>query len=351
MADSNLRDSDVLREIFELPMEWVKALYSMEYCLTKHSTDDERNDEKRLYKEKWLDRWEDNVTQHFRDLTHDEEYSLICDDIALQEYIRVLSQNATQKSYSYLIIIESLFFRPFYEFEVNDPGSSDQAVSMNQSSLRLRYKLDIEYLKMFTRAMNIDDEILDTFKQRFRKAYMAISGQNKFIAIAAIVSGIAIAVTAGLASPAVAVLAAGPGLYGAAAISHGLAVIGGGAIAIGGYGMAGGIAVLVASGGILGIVGGAGVGLMLSSSPKMAVFLASKLEVFFREVLINILEDKQSAEEVLNGQSAFIDSINKLLNERLANPNPDRKKIKHIIKVLEYLIRGLARNRKYLMDH
>ena len=58
------------------------------------------------------------------------------------------------------------------------------------------------------------------------------------------------------------------GLYGAAAVSAGLAFLGGGAIAAGGLGMAGGTAVIIGGGAILGI----GVGSQINK-----IFLTSSL--------------------------------------------------------------------------
>jgi hypothetical protein len=70
--------------------------------------------------------------------------------------------------------------------------------------------------------------------------------------------GVAIAVTAGAAAPAIGMLiGSGMGLSGAAATSAGLAAVGGGALAAGGAGVAGGTSILIATGAAAGAVGGA----------------------------------------------------------------------------------------------
>ncbi len=344
-ANKHFDDADILKDIFELPMEWVMGLYSIEYCLTKHSISKETNDEKRLAKEEWLQLWKISTTNHFRAKTNDNEFTLICDDIALQEYLRKLNKKTKQKSYSYLVIIESMFFRPYYDLglEINKDADSP--------SFNFRYKLDTDYLSIFTRAMGIDNKLLDRFTPRFKKAYMAISGKGTVVAISAILSGLLIAVSAGALAPEIAVLFSAAGLSGAAAISSGLAALGGGAIAIGGYGMAGGITVLVASGGILGIAGGAGVGALVASSPNVAIFLASKLEVYFREVLLPLLNDPGAAKKILKGQSSFIDTLSDMLNEKSAIPDTDKKVIKTLMKAIKFLQAGLQRNRNTLIKY
>lgn len=71
--------------------------------------------------------------------------------------------------------------------------------------------------------------------------------------VAAIGTGLGVAVIALLLANPIGALFAAPGLYGAAAVSSGLATLGGGSIAAGGLGMVGGTAVIGAVGAASGI--------------------------------------------------------------------------------------------------
>lgn len=93
---------------------------------------------------------------------------------------------------------------------------------------------------------------------------------------AGLVSGLAMATVAVIAAPAIAGVIGGLfGLHGAAAMSFGLALLGGGPLAAGGLGMAGGVAVLGTSGGLLGIASGGGsTASFLARLPKESIALS-----------------------------------------------------------------------------
>jgi len=209
--------------------------------------------------------------------------------------------------------------------------------------------LDIDYLSSLSQELNINKQLINRFQKRFKRSYMFLSGKATTVIICAVVAGVAIAVTAGVMAPSVALLFAAPGLYGAVAISSGLAAIGGGAVAIGGAGMLGGITVLVTTGGILGVVGGAGIGALVASSPALATIIAAKLEVYFREVLLPIINDPDKARNILRGQEAFIKTLNEQLEQSSSIPDSDKKAIKLLQKAIKVLQRGLDRNRNALL--
>lgn len=342
MNKNELNDSDVLQEIFELPKEWVKALYSIEYCLTKHSISKENNEEKRKKKEKWLQKWEEGIIAHLSVKLEDKNISLVCDDIALQEYLRKLNSESTQKSHAYLIIIEALFFKPYYPLDKTDTDKESEKREFN-------YRLDTDYLSSFSVELNIDKQLLSRFKNRFRRSYMIVSGKEEKMVMVSVASGIAIAITGGLMAPQIVLAFAAEGTYGAAAISSGLAALGGGVIATGG--MLGGVTVLVTTGGILGVAGGAVIGALVANSPALAAIIAAKLEVYYKEVLLPILKDPETARSILRGQESFISKLTEQLDKSPKITPDDKKAIKTLIKAIKVLQKGVARNRRALLEY
>lgn len=343
MKKNEQNEGLTLEELFDLPIEWVKALYSIEYCLTQNSINIERNSEKKLEKQKWLQNWERGVLAQFKKV--DENFSLICDNLALCEYLGVVKRSSQQKSHAYLVVIESLFFVPY------SPLDTSNTIAFEMGKTILNYRLDIDFLSSFTREIGVDKELLNRFKRRFANSSLALSGKMATMAIIGVASGIVIAVTAGIAAPAVALLFAAEGLTGAAAISSGLAALGGGAIAAGGTGMLGGIVVLVTSGGILGVTGGATVAALVAQSPQLALLMASKLEVYFREVLLPILKDTNLAKKLLREQELFIQQLNTKLESGHVPSGDKEKYIRNLKKAIEILQKALNRNRKALIDY
>ncbi|MGB7894040.1 MAG: hypothetical protein WCF82_19350 [Microcoleus sp.] len=134
-----------------------------------------------------------------------------------------------------------------------------------------------------------------------------------------------------------------PGLSGAAAVSAVLATLGGGAIAAGGFGMAGGMAVIVAGGSILGASAGVGVGALFSQSPDTALIQAAKLEVVMREIVV-IQKDIHKAQEILKQQRLAIRSLEDKLDELLLNQQKNHKEIENLKRAIEYLKKALERN-------
>lgn len=343
MKHDEFSNEDVLREIFELPEDWAKALYSIEYCLTKHSISNETNADKKRIKQKWLQNWEEGICSQFNSRNEDKEFSLVCDDAALKEYLKNLNSDTTQRSHAYLIVIESLLFVPYYDLKTRAENG--------QSSSKVKYSLDVDYLSGLIEDLNIDKKMLERFRKKFFKSWMVLSDQASTIITIAVASGVALALTAGLLAPQIALLFAASGLTGAAAISSGLAALGGGAVATGGFGMLGGITVLVSAGGILGIAGGTAIGALAANSPTLASLIAAKLEVYFRDVVLPILHDPDTARRILRGQESFIIALNKQLELSPNVTDADRKAIKLIEKIIKILQKGLNRNRKALLDY
>ena len=107
--------------------------------------------------------------------------------------------------------------------------------------------------------------------------------------------------------------------------------------------MAGGMAVIVAGGSILGASAGVGVGALFSQSPDTALIQAAKLEVVMREIVV-IQKDIRKAQEILKEQRLAIRSIEDQLDELLLNQQKNHKEIENLKRAIEYLKKALERN-------
>lgn len=342
MGNQERTYTDVLQDIFNLPKEWAKALFSIEYCLTAHSISKDSNDKKRRLKSKWLQNWEKSIDNQFNTTPSDQPFSLIRNELALKEFLKQLSRDTEQKSHAYSIIIEALFFAPYFPLALSSKADD------KNSKIKLKYKTDIDYLASFASILNIDRDLLKMFQKRFTKAYMSISGKKQVALLTGLAAGVLIVISAGMMAPKVILMCAAPGLTGAAAISSGLATLGGGAIAAGGTGMMGGTVVLVTTGGILGVAGGTTVGALAASSPAVAAILAAKLEVYFR-VVIDILKDKEKARSIIRGQESFIKTLLDQLEKDPKLAEKDRQKYKALKKAIKFMQRARTRNENALL--
>ena len=104
--------------------------------------------------------------------------------------------------------------------------------------------------------------------------------------------------------------------------------------------MAGGIAVVVGGGALLGISAGGTVGFLIASIISNAVLGESvKLEVVLREIVLAIQNDTIQFQQILNKLSAEKEAL-KLELEKLKKAQKDnKKKIKELKKSIEYLER------------
>lgn len=119
---------------------------------------------------------------------------------------------------------------------------------------------------------------------------------------------------AALAAPAVAAaIGSAAGLSGAAATSHGLALLGGGSLAVGGYGMAGGMWVLTGAGAATGILSGGGSALLLNIGAPAAKIELVKLQVHYKEVLLEKYDPVEKAQEMIASLVSQRDEIEREL--------------------------------------
>lgn len=337
---------------FGLTLEQARIMFSYQYHLVLTDIDYEAKyyqsqTNSLSLKRQWLGKWKEFTELFIKGQIYQEKkvdlYShLITDFELLKKLIIPIKNDKGNKLTSYLIILEVILFKPYYALG----NSSDE--QFKHLKIADEEKLAIT-LRAFARTLDIDPDIVTRFKSNYNEAIKGIKGgPNPWLI--GVFGAVVIAVAAAFFTPAiVAVLAPilAPGLSGAAAVSAVLAALGGGAIAAGGFGMAGGFAVIVAGGAILGAGTGAGIGALFAQSPDSALTQAAKLEVVIKEI-VYIQKDIRLAQEIIKEQRQAIRSLEDELDNLLSKNEENRQKIENLEKAIEYLKKALKRNQDLL---
>jgi septal ring factor EnvC (AmiA/AmiB activator) len=111
--------------------------------------------------------------------------------------------------------------------------------------------------------------------------------------------------------------------------------------------MAGGFAVIVGGGAILGAGAGVGVGALFAQSPDAALTQAAKLEVVMKEIVL-IQKDIRLAQEIIKEQRQAIRSLEDERDDLILNKEQNKQKIENLEKAIEYLKNALHRNQDLL---
>ena len=383
---------DIIKE-FGLTTKQARIYFSYQYCLTLTDIDNETDEEKKKKKNQWLEVWKNSCEDFLKAGKQAEidsrNLKIISNYSFLNKEVKNLIKTINNKRPIYLILMEITFFTPYYPLyaeEDDDKNKPFKELKFNNKDAR-------RTLDDFANSLCIDREYISHFISARKKAINSITGRNKKVLLSSSIIAIAIAVTGGLVSPAIGVLFAPAGLYGAAAVSAGLAALGGGAIAAGGLGIAGGTAVIVGGGAILGGSMGAGIGSIISARPEVTLLLAFKLEVAIRIIALKFQNDIEFARKILKELEIKINNsdeelkqaeknlkkktekeidlqnaINKLenegdkniekaknlnikLNDLKKNIKDERKKNKDSRKSLKYLKSVVERNKKFVAKY
>ena len=125
-----------------------------------------------------------------------------------------------------------------------------------------------------------------------------------------------------------AALGASAGLYGAAAVSHGLALLGGGTLASGGAGVAGGMWLVAGTGAATGLVAGSGSAAFFEMGASQARAELTRLQVTFKMTLLADQVDTLKAQKAIASLHEQLDMLGATLaEERLLNDeNSERVK-------------------------
>ncbi len=325
---------------FGLTIEETRIMISYQYCLTLSDIDNETNEEKKKIKKQWLEKFKNSLDHSngrkttgsdFNDFIITTKYPLL-----KKEAQNLITPTIDSERSRYLILMEITFFTPYYPLYTKKYESKNKPFK----KLRFNHKKARSTLGDYADSLGIDKDknYIDLFLSARKNVFNGITDQAIKMLLGGLTFAILIAISGGLAAPAIGVLFAPAGLHGAAAVSAGLAALGGGAIAAGGLGMAGGTAVIIGGGAILGGSMGAGIGSIISASPNLTLLLAVKLEVAIRIIALKTQNDIQFAQDILESLENKIDNSDEELQQakgKLENLKKQRVDLKNNLSKLK----------------
>ena len=314
----------VTMEMLSLKPEHLSVLFSIERLAIYEDIDRSRAVDRRE-KEKWFDRWSENLPDD-------------CDLLNRGQVKRRIEELVARDgdTWKALVLIELARFAPYdlyrFETESENPEGGPEGGPDSSIERTKRPKFDSTILEELWRDVSGDSDespVQQTAKALNKNAGVLNGSRTRKIFGATGTAAVAVA-TGGAAftlAPVIAPLIAGSavaGLSGAALTSASLAAVGGGALAAGGFGMVGGTAIIAGGGAVLGLVGGSGVtavaSLLIDSKGAFALDECSKLLTFcqsdftqadmrpetiewIRQGLLNQIERMEIQQEVLSGRS------------------------------------------------
>ena len=169
--------------------------------------------------------------------------------------------------------------------------------------------------------------------------------QAKAVKVAAIGAGAAVvlAATAWFAIPVIAgAIGAAAGLSGIAATNFGLALLGGGSLAAGGYGMAGGMVVVTGVGAMAGFGGASGAMIMMELGAARTKAELIKLQVAYKEVLLQNQADAAKAQQVTRDLAAQQVELKARLAEERELNDRNAHRLRDLEQTIETVEHGLA---------
>ena len=340
-------------EKLALTKDQIEILYNIEYFKTINDVNLpvhlKIGEKTRKLKTEWLVEWKKYMELGYSDFVGEEDAKL--NWYSKYELIERIKSMKPEGIWFRLVLLEAMAFEPYYPlaFEKDKAGKekpSKKYLLLQTPGNSFNKSEGDKFLDRFVsdglceagyvkRLRNCYDDVLRELNEVLKSALTSL-------AIAAGVA-IAIAVTAGMLAPEIAVAIVGTkfaGLSGAALTSACLAYFGGGAVAVGGLGMAGGTMFIVGGGALLGIGAGTGVGKIVMKTcvmNKQATILQSaKLLVAVREIFLNDEKDMDYANEVYEEYVKSIENIEKNLVELRLKENvaslEEKKKLKLEIK-------------------
>ena len=259
-----------------------EVMFSFQYWLTKLDIKSTKDNELRIKKELWLDKWVDSVFKK-------AFFGLIgaSPPKSQKELILSLCKIKDEKKFL-LIAFECISFTPYFNIQHRESSGITKEIEFEQ--LAINKESWEKNLLNILKKTKIDLKKIELWKSYYLESLHALGGRSKFLNKNTFIalSAIALAVTGGFAAPAIGgLVGAIMGLSGAAATSAGLAFLGGGAIATGGLGMTGGAAFVIGGGAMLGVFGGVAGSSLLFSQNRMVLSQLAKLEASLRVLYEN----------------------------------------------------------------
>lgn len=284
-------------DYFKLDVDEQRLFHSLQYYLTNKDIKNTNDPEKKKNKKSWITIWGKQISKNLKSPIVKNEQILIrgLKELALEKPDDCKLGN---------ILLETYTFRPYYN------------LNPNVEKVKLKYNIEKHekyWMDEIYGYLGVDkslcQEAVENYKIAFKKIPPSKLGQKLAIIFA---SGVVLAITGGAAAPALGgFIGSLMGLYGAAAVSAGLAFLGGGAIVAGGFGMAGGTAVIIGGGAILGIGVGSGISKIFSNSSLFTLEKLAKLE----SVIKTYLRKNEDYKNIINISIKEIENIKESIEE------------------------------------
>ncbi|WP_180232409.1 hypothetical protein [Priestia megaterium] len=331
---------DMLQQ-FGLNDQQARLLFSMQRYLVKNDINVEKIPVLKKKKAEWLDTWEKGILKLLNQSEDDNKVNLIKNEGDLKRESQfIVNECKHLKTPLFLILLEASLFAPYFPVEGFQKSFYEITV--------MDEKKAIYVLRKFSDMLKINGKIVERYKKSFKGSIRSVSGFYTKMLIGTSLGAVLLALTAGLATPVIAALAAPAGLSGAAAVSAGLAALGGGAVAAGGLGMAGGMCVIVGGGTIFGALSGASLGAALGGSADYALREGAKLQVMMKEIILYAQKDICLAQKMIQSQREVIKQLESDLSELRFNEKENKDGIKNLGKAIEYLRSSLENSEKEL---
>lgn len=302
------------KRLLELTRQEYEVLISVQVYLTHSNIESTEEKSLKAKKLKWFNKWKEILISDETDLVSPTCFEGL-------NLTKLSAKLATLTDFKKRIILfEAVLYEPFFDLkirslsglrrETEDEIKSDSP--MRKEKLYKIYTLGSE--------VGVKKKELESALSIFEDSIKKITPSRVFQRLAVVIAAAtALAVTAGVAAPAIGTMIGGYlGLSGAAATSAGLALLGGGALSVGGFGMLGGTIVIIGGGGILGAVAGDAMQNILIDHPKLLIRESAKLLTILKSFCSH-LENRESQE--------FIDFI-------IDGIRSQNRKIMHDLEVL-----------------
>ncbi len=330
--------------MFGLTLDQTVIMHSIQYHLVIADVDQTTDTEKKQKKRKWLENWEKSINTILKSESANskgEADRIINNQVNMKSFISANQKSTEIKTPYYMILLEVSLFSAYF------PLDGDK-----KKYKGLKFKRNKSLLEHYAGALKVDGALIEKYINKYKSAIKGLTGYWKKVLISGGIGAIVVAITGGFAAPAIGgalgTALSGGTLFGAAAVSSGLAALGGGAIAAGGMGIAGGIAVIVGGGVVLGGALGSTTGRLLVANPTFILSEAAKLEVVMREIVLLGQKDIRLAQELIKEQRKAINKLENEVIELSADREKNKERIKNIEKSINYLRKAAKRNEEML---
>lgn len=322
-------------EKLELGKLEAQLLFSIEYMATEIDVSLSADNEFKQEKENWLNSWQKVIEKQGFDLSIKDSKKSIIQELKNLDKVK-------QK----LILFEAFLFKPYFNLNLKSTSGFGKGEQKEKSFTKESYIRMENLVKDISEKSIGNSSYLDEAKAIYEKTLDELPNdkifslkKKTFLTIAA---AAAIAITGGLAAPAIGTIIGGiMGLSGAAATSAGLALLGGGAIAAGGGGMAAGTAVIIGGGALVGGAAGGYMGNALNENNTLVLTQLSKLITNIKIFIPNC--DKEDA---ITSCLKKLKVLRKSLSDEVQNISDDKKK-QNKEKSLKYYNEAIKLLQKY----